>query len=361
MPTPSFEDRLKGRRILLTGHTGFTGTWALHWFDALGCEVTGLSLAPDTDPSMFVATGAEALCARHIIGDIRDAELVRQAVAEVQPELILHLAAQTLVPTSYAEPVETYAANLMGTVHILDAARRTDSVDGVVCITTDKVYENREWLYPYREVDALGGKDPYSASKACCELAIASYRASLPSWGQGLNIVSARGGNIIGGGDWSDRRLVPDIARAAASGAPIVLRNPAATRPWQHVACLVHGYMMLLDQAAGGPISDPEAGAWNLGPQAEDCIPVGDLVQRFATHFGDMKVDVQPVQQSEAQLLMLDSAKARQKLGWAPAWGLEDTIAETANWYRDYYADPSQAAALTRRQIAKYRDCLASV
>ena len=358
MSLHSFEQALRGKRILLTGHTGFTGTWALHWFSQIDCEITGLSLAPDTDPAMFDVTRAEALCHRHIIGDIRDYNTVQAAFAAAEPDLVLHLAAQTLVPTSYAEPVATYASNLMGTVHVLESARRTSSVTGVVCITTDKVYNNREWVYPYRETDELGGKDPYSASKACCELAIASYRASLGSWEQTLNILSARGGNIIGGGDWSARRLVPDIARAAAAGEPIVLRNPSATRPWQHVACLVHGYMQLLALAAGAPIEDPDQQTWNLGPLPEDCIPVSDMVRRFGAHFGDLKVEVQGSPQHEAQLLMLDSGKARAKLGWTPAWGLEETIAETAKWYRGYYNAPETAGDLTREQINMYRSSI---
>lgn len=355
MQLADFERAIAGQRVLVTGHTGFTGTWALQWLSEIGAEVTGFALAPETEPSMFAAAQAQRLCARHVIGDLRDLDHLRQVFAAAQPDLVLHLGAQTLVRRSYRDPAETWSSNVMGTIHVLEAARTCDSVRAVLCITTDKVYDNKEWLWAYRENDALGGKDPYSASKAACEIAIASHRASLASWGRSMAIMSARGGNIIGGGDWAEDRLVPDIARAAAAKAPIVLRNPSATRPWQHVLCLVHGYLMLLARACQDGAASPEDWTWNLGPSPDDCIPVGAMVERFAQRFGGLDVRHEAQRQHEAQLLMLDSAKARARLGWRPAWDLDETIARTADWYREQAAEPDAAGRITREQLAAYR------
>lgn len=351
----SFEDTLRGRRILVTGHTGFTGSWAVHWLHLLGAEVHGFSLKPPTTSNLFAVSSADKRLASHRIGDVRDHAAMSDAVAAARPHVILHLAAQPLVRRSYVEPVETYAANVMGTVNVLEAARR-HGVAGAVCITTDKVYHNREWLYGYRETDRLGGADPYSASKACAELVIASYRASMPSWGQAMLIAAARGGNIIGGGDWAEDRLIPDFARAAAAGKPILLRNPAATRPWQHVLCLVHGYLLLLAGVVEGreAVSD----AWNLGPPGSAALPVGAVVERLRARWSGLTVEIKPTHVHESQQLALDSGKAEKLLGWRPAWSVEEGIDRTADWYAAYGRDPAGAADMTLGQIDDYRRAL---
>lgn len=354
----AFEGDLRGARILVTGHSGFTGGWASLWLSQIGAEVHGLSLPPETTPNLFAAAGVEAVCASSTFADIRDADAVRVVFERVRPDLVLHLAAQPLVRRSYRLPIETYAANLMGTVHVLEAARQQPQVKGAVCITTDKVYANRETDHAYSEGDRLGGHDPYSASKACAEIAIESYRSSLPSWGQDMLIASARGGNIIGGGDWSEDRLVPDFARAAAQNEALVIRNPKAVRPWQHVLCLCHGYLTLLAQITRG--NRAVADAWNFGPDRADCVSVEEMLKRMAQHWSSLKVEVVPAIQHEAKLLMLDSAKARAALGWLPAWTLAETLAATAGWYRGYYDDPSAARAITLGQIGAYRERIGS-
>ena len=260
-----FENILSGKRILVTGHTGFTGSWACLWLKSIGVELAGYSLAPETTPSLFEAIGLGADL-QSTFGDICDYDHLHAAVSDFQPDLILHLAAQPLVRKSYREPLNTFLVNVQGTAHVLEAARSVKSVKGVLCITTDKVYKNNEWQWPYRENDPLGGKDPYSASKAAAEMVIQSYAASYPWVGEeGPAIATARGGNIIGGGDWSEDRLIPDFIRALVHDGRLTLRYPDATRPWQHVLALVHGYLMIL---AGLSSSDPGqvARAWNLGP-----------------------------------------------------------------------------------------------
>lgn len=351
-----FEAALAGRRIFVTGHTGFTGSWAVHWLAAAGAEVHGFSLPPPTDPSLFIDSRAQERLASERIGDIGDYGALAAAVEQIRPDAILHLAAQPLVRRSYVDPVETYRSNVMGTVHLLEAARRC-GVAGAVCITTDKVYKNREWMYGYRETDRLGGADPYSASKACSELAIESYRASMGSWGQKMLIAAARGGNIIGGGDWAEDRLIPDFARATATGTPITLRNPGATRPWQHVLCLVHGYMMLLARILEGDESVSDA--WNLGPNALAALTVGEVVERLRARWTQLAVQVKPAALHESTYLALDSTKAQKGLGWVPAWSVEEGIDRTADWYAGYQADPGAARALTCGQIDDYRRGLA--
>ncbi len=243
-PLLDFEVPLQGKRVLVTGHTGFTGGWLVSWLKLIGCDVAGLALAPATEPSLFAAADiADGIAST--LGDIRDFAIVRSAVERHRPSVIIHLAAQPLVSKSFADPIETFATNALGTAHVLEAARLTPDVKAVVCITTDKVYRDQDWVRGYREQDPLGGKDPYSASKACAELVAASYRATLAERGNGVLIANARGGNIIGGGDWSADRIVPDFVRAVTARQPINLRNPAAVRPWQHVMALVHGYLVL--------------------------------------------------------------------------------------------------------------------
>jgi len=346
----AFEQRLAGERVLVTGHTGFTGGWLTAWLAAIGAEVHGLALAPETSPNLF-ETARLAEIARHRIGDIRSTDEVKRCMTEVRPSVLIHLAAQPLVRRSYREPVGTFAANVMGTANVLEAARAC-GVRAAVVITTDKVYRNREWDQAYREVDELGGKDPYSASKACAEMVAASFQASFGS--DGPAIATARGGNIVGGGDWSEDRLIPDFVRATLAGQPIVLRNPNATRPWQHVLSLCHGYLMLAAALLDRP--DQHIGGWNLGPNADEVVPVIRVVEMLSSKWRAPGIKVEPSNLDEAQLLALDSTKAREKLNWRPPWPLEKVLDRTAEWYRDFHDGHADARVLLDRQIAEYRD-----
>jgi len=349
-----FESVLSGRRILVTGHTGFTGSWACLWLKQLGAEVAGFSLAPDTSPSLYVEADVASDVAG-VEGDICDPKAVLDCFARFQPELVLHLAAQPLVRRSYREPVSTFATNAIGTAHVLEAARSTSSCRSIVCVTTDKVYKNNEWAWPYRENDALGGKDPYSASKAAAEMVIDSYRYSFGSDLQHpMGIATARGGNIIGGGDWSEDRLIPDFARAVNSGGSLTLRYPDATRPWQHVLALVQGYLMLLaglerDRATF-------ARAWNLGPHDSRQFSVRDVLEILANDWERPTLDYQQSPLPEAVALALDSSLARNVLGWTPPWDTARVVKETAAWYRAFHAGNTGARELCLRQLADWRE-----
>lgn len=350
-----FENALAGRKVLVTGNTGFTGGWACLWLQAIGAKVAGFSLEPETTPSLFDALGIRGEFP-HTAGDIRNYDSINTAVQEFEPELILHLAAQPLVRRSYREPLSTFEVNAQGTAHVLEAARHAKSVCGVVCITTDKVYKNNEWAWAYRENDPLGGKDPYSASKAAAEMVIQSYAASYPfSEGKGPAIAIARGGNIIGGGDWSEDRLIPDFVRALTDGQPMTLRYPDATRPWQHVLALVHGYLLLL----AGLVSERPAHyarAWNLGPQDLKQHSVRDVLELMSSHWQRPNLNFMDNPLPEASALALDSSLARNLLGWLQVWDTEQVVAETAAWYRDYYANPAAAKEITLRQINVWRE-----
>ena len=347
-----FERRLSGERILVTGHTGFTGGWLTAWLAGIGAEVHGLALAPETSPNLFEAARIGEIV-RHRLVDVRSTADVLRCMAEIRPSIVVHLAAQPLVRRSYREPVETFATNVIGTANVLEAARAAGARAAVI-ITTDKVYRNREWMWSYREVDELGGKDPYSASKACAELVAASYQASYGPGG--LAIATARGGNIIGGGDWSEDRLIPDYVRAILSNQPIVLRNPKATRPWQHVLSLCHGYLMLAAALLERPAE--HVGGWNLGPTSEEIVPVGGVIERLSRTWRAPAVKVEPANLAEAQLLALDSTKARNELGWHPSWPLETVLARTAGWYRDFHDGRLDARALLESQVAEYRQAI---
>jgi CDP-glucose 4,6-dehydratase len=347
-----FEAPLKGERVFVTGHTGFTGGWLVSWLKRIGCDVAGLALAPSTEPNLFAAANvADGIAST--TGDIRDFAIVRSAVERHRPSVIIHLAAQPLVSKSYTDPIETFATNALGTVHVLEAARLTPDVKAVVCITTDKVYRDQDSIRGYREHDPLGGKDPYSASKACAELVAASYRATLAERGNGVLIANARGGNIVGGGDWSADRIVPDFVRAVTTRQPISLRNPDAVRPWQHVMALVHGYLVLATRLLGG--DRVAADNWNFGPNDEAARTVGDLVEQLSTVWTRPEVTYTPGGFPETRFLHLDSTKARAQLGWIPPLSFADTVELTANWYRDYAANSGQAAQITAAQIEQYR------
>jgi len=322
----------RGKRVFITGHTGFKGAWLSLWLTDLGAEVTGFSLPPPTQPSLFEIAKVEPRL-RHIAGDVRDAEALTAAVREAKPEIVFHMAAQSLVRLSYDQPVETYAVNVMGTLHLLEAVRRVDGVGAVVCVTSDKCYENRETDRPYGEDDAMGGYDPYSSSKGCSELVTAAYRRSFFK-DQGALIASARAGNVIGGGDWAKDRLVPDLLNGFASGTRPRIRFPGAIRPWQHVLEPLGGYMRLAEVLWAGDRSAAEG--WNFGPDETDARPVGWIAARLAEFWGegagwDLTGEPQP---HEAHFLKLDCAKAKTRLGWRPLWALDEGLRQTVAWRR---------------------------
>src|SRR5579872_4248037 len=339
-----FEIVLRGKRIFVTGHTGFTGGWLVSWLKRIGCDVAGLALAPATEPSLFAAANIKGGITS-VIGDIRDFATVKDAIARFSPSVIIHLAAQPLVSKSFADPIETFATNALGTAHVLEAARLTPEVKAAVCITTDKVYRDQEWTRGYREQDPLGGKDPYSASKACAEFVAAAYRATLAERGNGVLIANARGGNIIGGGDWSADRIVPDFVRAVTSRQPLLLRNPGAVRPWQHVMALVHGYLVLAARLLGGDRT--AADNWNFGPDDEAARTVGDLVEQLSKVWVRPDITQVPGSFPETRFLHLDSTKAHTLLGWNPPWSFTESVELTAGWYRDFMANPANAAQTT--------------
>ena len=325
------------KRVFLTGHTGFKGSWLTLWLQKLGAHVTGYSLAPDTDPNLFtlgrVSDGIESLT-----GDLRDRHRLSEAIRSAKPDVVIHMAAQPLVRESYAQPVETYETNVLGTVHLLDAIRSVDSVRSVVIVTTDKCYENREWVWGYRENEALGGYDPYSSSKACAELVTAAYRNSFfnPSAyaDHGVAIASARAGNVIGGGDWAKDRLIPDIIRAIKDGETVNIRNPHAIRPWQHVLEPLSGYLLLAEGLYTKGVL--HADAWNFGPIDSDAQPVQAVVERVTTTWGDgARWELDGANHPhEARYLKLDCSKARSLLGWQPRWDLGHALDSTVAWYK---------------------------
>ncbi len=351
--TPEF---WQGKRVLLTGHTGFKGGWLSLWLQSMGAEVTGYALNPPTRPSLFEAARvSEGM--RSIIADVRDLPGLQQAMQETQPEIVFHLAAQPLVWESYRQPVETYATNVMGTVHLLETVRQVGGVRAVVIVTSDKCYENRERRRGYREDEAMGGYDPYSSSKGCAELATAAWRRSFfnpDDYGKhGVAVASARAGNVIGGGDWAADRLVPDLIRAWQAGEPMRIRQPAAIRPWQHVLEPLHGYLLLAERLfIEGPAY---AGGWNFGPDAADARSVRWLAEHLAVEWGvgaAWCADHQP-HPHEAHYLRLDCAKAHERLGWRPHWNLARALAETVAWYRAERAGVDMRAA-TRAQIEQF-------
>jgi CDP-glucose 4,6-dehydratase len=341
----------RGRRVFLTGHTGFKGGWLSLWLAELGAEVHGYALAPPTEPNLFTTAGVEKRLAASTLADIRDAAKLEQAMQAARPEVVLHLAAQPLVRQSYAEPVETFAVNVMGTVNLLEAVRRTPGVKAVVNVTTDKCYENREWVWPYRENEALGGHDPYSSSKACSELVTAAWRRSFLD-AAGVQLASARAGNVIGGGDWAADRLLPDFLRALDAGKPLVVRSPQATRPWQHVLEPLSGYIMLAERLCTEGAAFAEA--WNFGPDEADARPVEWIVETLCARMTDAtwQRDTAP-QPHEAHTLRLDSAKAHARLGWQPRWNLQRALEATLDWHQAWKAG-TDMADFSLRQIRAY-------
>lgn len=352
MSAPLFGGAFAGKRVLVTGDTGFKGAWLASWLLELGAEVSGLALEPDTEPALFDELGlAHELS--HTTGDIRDPQIVDAVMASVRPDVLLHLAAQPLVRRSYAEPVYTFATNVMGTANVLEAARRTDSLGAVVVITTDKVYRNNESGAAFDEDDPLGGHDPYSASKAAAEIVASSYRDSFLA-PAGIPMATARAGNVIGGGDWADDRIVPDCIRALSAGRTINVRNPASLRPWQHVLEPLSGYLWLAALMLQG--DERAASAFNFGPDPESSRTVGELADRLIAAWGS-GAWIQPEltsQPHEAALLRLDISRAEEQLAWRPLWGFDDAVDRTAHWYRKLQHDGASAADLTAADISAY-------
>jgi len=346
----------RGKKVLLTGHTGFKGAWLALWLNELGAKVAGYALDAPTEPSLFSAARV-ADTVEHTIADVRDLALLRARVRTFRPEIVFHLAAQALVRQSYAEPVETYATNVMGTANVLEAVRLEPSARAVVIVTSDKCYENREWIWGYRENEAMGGHDPYSSSKGCAELVCAAYRASYFNPGRlaehGVGIASARAGNVIGGGDWSADRLIPDAYRAIASGEPVRIRNPKALRPWQHVLEPLSGYLLLAERLCDG--EERFAQGWNFGPPEADARSVADVMNKVVELWGgalrwELDGGAHP---HEATLLRLDCSKARVSLGWRPKLGLQEALAWTVEWYRAYLSK-ADVRQMTLDQISRY-------
>jgi CDP-glucose 4,6-dehydratase len=354
----SLANTYRGKRVFLTGHTGFKGSWLAEWLISLGAEVTGFALPPPTTPSLFDQLGL-ANRLRHIVGDVRDLSAVQSALDECCPDFVFHLAAQPLVRLSYDRPVETYATNIMGTVNVLEAVRMSGRPCTVVAITTDKCYDNKEWVHSYREEDPMGGYDPYSSSKGAAELVIASYRRSYFSAPDSpVKLASARAGNVIGGGDWALDRIVPDCIRALSRGETIPVRNKIATRPWQHVLEPLSGYLWLgacLHSSQLTAFSSQLTSAFNFGPALASNRTVADLVQEILKHWpGTWEDKSDPQAVHEAKLLNLATDKAHHFLGWAPAWPFAETLRQTVAWYHQAASPGTDIHALTSGQIKAY-------
>jgi CDP-glucose 4,6-dehydratase len=333
--TPKF---WQGKRVFLTGHTGFKGSWLSLWLQSLGAEVTGYALKPPTNPSLFeVANVASGM--RSIIGDVRDLSSLQNAIKEAKPEIVIHMAAQPLVRYSYTNPVETYASNVMGSVHLLESIRQIGGVKSVVNVTSDKCYENKEWVWGYREDEAMGGYDPYSNSKGCAELVTAAYRSSFFNpedyASHGVALASARAGNVIGGGDWAGDRLIPDFIRSIVMGETVVIRSPNAIRPWQHVLEPLSGYLELAEALY---TEGPEyAQAWNFGPNEGDAKTVEWIIKELVSGWGNgasYQIDTNAANLHEANFLKLDCSKARMILGWHPQWDVTETIKRICAWHK---------------------------
>lgn len=330
-----FNNIYKGKKVLITGHTGFKGSWLALLLDKLGATVTGFSLKPDTEPAHcnLVKTNI-----REVIGDLRDASVIKKEMEDCRPDIVFHLAAQPLVRKSYADPIETFETNILGTVNLYEAIRSSENVKAVVNITTDKVYKNNEWVWGYRENDNLGGHDPYSTSKACVELVHECYVKSFFKTA-GIFSATARAGNVIGGGDWSQDRLIPDIVIAASQKRRIDIRSPKSVRPWQHVLDPLAGYLLLGQNLLEK--RESAEGAWNFGPVMEGCISVQDVIKLFRIHWKDILWnDVSDKKiLHESDVLKLDCSKSSQQLKWVPVWDIDTVMEKTANWYKEYYTD----------------------
>jgi len=358
-----FNQAFQNKTVWLSGHTGFKGAWLTQWLLGLGAKVQGFALEPEPGPALFTQLNLAAHI-QHTIGDVRDPQAVTQSIRAAQPDFVFHLAAQPLVRRSYVEPVATYATNVMGTIHVLEAVRSLEKPCATILVTTDKCYENREWLHGYREEDPLGGYDPYSSSKAAAEIAIAAWRRSFFS-NHASRIASARAGNVIGGGDWAEDRIVPDCIRALQAGRRIPVRNKTATRPWQHVLEPLSGYLWLAARLAQSGSGNPAlAAAFNFGPGHDANRTVAALVTEILKHWpGQWEDQSDPQAVHEAKLLQLATDKAHALLQWQPVWPFPETIRQTISWYRTAATQPDVAAVreLTRQQIAAYEQQAAAL
>lgn len=352
-----FGDFYKGKSVLVTGHTGFKGSWLALWLHELGADVTGFSLPPNTEPNHFDLVGLKDLI-HHIEGDIRDPQAVAAAFDTAKPDIVFHLAAQPLVRDSYDDPKTTFDTNIGGTVNLLEAVRQSPTVKAVVVITSDKCYENREWVWGYRENDPMGGHDPYSASKGATEIVCSAYLRSFfqkDARGPHIGFATARAGNVIGGGDWAKDRIIPDCVRALAKGEPIIIRNPTATRPWQHVLDPLSGYLLLAKRLTENP--EQFSGPWNFGPQASDQITVKDLAERFIASWGSGKIKLPRTNAKaphEAHLLQLSIDKAVSELCWQPVWDSTAAIDRTVEWYRSWHTNDGLLKKISIGQINEF-------
>ena len=347
-----FDNIYRNRKVLITGHTGFKGTWMTFLLKEMGAKICGFSLSPETTPNHFDMLDLEDNI-KHVLGDIRDADALHQTMQDFQPEFVFHLAAQALVKESYTNPVSTFDTNIMGSVNLLEAVRKCDSVRSLVYITSDKCYENVEWIWGYRENDTLGGHDPYSASKGAAEIVFAAYERSYFSLRDNLGSATTRAGNVIGGGDWAVDRIIPDCIRAIQNKVPIILRNPHATRPWQHVLEPINGYLTL-----GAKLyTDPEifTGAWNFGPSTSQIRTVEEVASSIVQSIGKGTIEIGPSNQKhhEANLLQLNCDKAHQLLGWSPVWGVDKTLDMTAEWYK-VFMNEGDIETITKAQLQDY-------
>ena len=346
----------QGRRVFLTGHTGFKGSWLALWLSRLGAKVRGYALDPCTEPNMFNLASVGAVV-DDVRGDVRDYAKLEAAMTEFAPEVVFHLAAQPIVRRSYADPISTYATNVMGTVHLLEAVRKTSSVRAVVCVTTDKCYQNQNWIWPYRETDPLGGYDPYASSKACAEIVSAAYRSSFFPIDRlaehHVALATARAGNVIGGGDWTEDRLIPDLIRGFLSGQPVLIRRPTAIRPWQHVLESLHGYLMLAGELLAQDAKF--ASAYNFGPSDEDIWPVERIANKLVDMWGNGACWIRDTVPGlhEDHILRLDASKARAEVGWKPRLRIEEALEWTMAWYRAWNQGEDMAE-FTQQQIVEY-------
>ena len=337
----------RNKKVLITGHTGFKGSWLSLWLTELGAEVTGIALAPNTTPNHWELLKLDI---RDHQKDIRNSDAILKIINQTNPDIIFHLAAQPLVRRSYQDPLETWSTNVMGTANILEAARKTDNIKAIVIITTDKCYENKEWSWGYREIDPLGGHDPYSSSKAATEFVAASYRQSFFNQSSSPMLATARAGNVIGGGDWSSDRLIPDLVRAISAGQPLEIRSPMATRPWQHVLESLRGYLLLGESLIMR--QEDKATAWNFGPDPEGNKTVKEVLTKLSSHWPELQwKHTDNLHPHEANLLYLDSTKSKIQLNWQPVWQLDQAIQATSEWYRQYY---SNKYISSRDQLKQY-------
>ncbi|MFT7098318.1 MAG: CDP-glucose 4,6-dehydratase [Rickettsiales bacterium] len=348
----------KGKKVFITGHTGFKGSWLTLWLEQLGCKICGYSLEPNTEPNLFSILQLENKI-EHRIGDIRNYEDLSAAINQFEPDIIFHLAAQALVRYSYHNPLETYQTNVMGTANLLEAVRHYGKAKATIVITTDKCYENKEQIWGYREHDPMGGHDPYSNSKGCAELVVSSYANSYfitnPQIGK---IASARAGNVIGGGDWSQDRLVPDLIKKLSQDQNPIIRNPKAIRPWQHVLEPLFGYILSIQYMCGLE-KQVTLLNWNFGPDLDDQQDVGFVAEKICQNWGGknkVQLDIEPNQLHEANLLYLDCTKARKELGWIPKLDIDQTIKKTCDWYKNYSLSNSNTLKLTINQINRYQN-----